>query len=277
MLKSLPFKLLFLCLFFSFQAEASKLQFVMPDYYLGVVVSAILKVASQIGYNQYDPVKDPQAQQKAQAALDSIYANAAFNYTFDKIKIKVIRGRPYEPNGFAFGSNIFITKSLIDLLNEEELTAVIAHELAHSEKAHNMQKAPLPLEATIYQLKNIFKAVQEKRWPRSKDLLASIREIIETGGLAMELQADCIAAQQLDFMNRRGLKNEPMDIVRATNKILGYDLLNGGFSLLQSFQKEIFSLMHHCKSNMTNAIFEKKFAQYLGNDAYIRIEIKGKK
>lgn len=207
-----------------FQAQASALQYVMPDYYLGIVVRGILTGASKVGYSQYDVLNAPAAQYKAQQALSRIYQAPAFNYTYDNISIVVIRGLPDEPNGFAFGNNIFITKSLIDLLSHQELTAVIAHELAHSEKAHNLQKTPLPLGATMYQLENIAKSVQARQWPKGADLAESIKELISTGGLAMELQADCIAAQQLDYMKSKGLNHQATDLISANNKLMGYDV-----------------------------------------------------
>lgn len=210
--------------FLGAQAQASTLQYVMPDYYLGVLVRGILAGASQVGYQQYDVLKAPEAQAKAQRALQQIYLHPAFNYTYDNINIVVIRGLAEEPNGFAFGANIFITQSMIELLTQEELTAVIAHELAHSEKAHNLQKTPLPLGATVYQLKNIAQSVKARQWPKGKDLLASIRDLINTGGLAMELQADCVAAQQLDYMQSQGLRNKASDLISATNRLMGYDV-----------------------------------------------------
>jgi hypothetical protein len=208
----------------SLQAEASSVQYIRPDYYLGKLVDGVLFVASQVGQYQFDVVHDPSAERKAQAALQAIYARPAFHYVYDDISVIVIRGNDGEPNGFSFGGNIYVTKSLVDLLTFEELTAVIAHELAHSEKAHNLQKTPLPLEATVYQLKNIGVALKEGRWPRGKDLLRSIQDLMEMGGVAMELQADCLAAQQLDHMRRSGLKNSPLDLIGASNKIFGFDV-----------------------------------------------------
>lgn len=205
-------------------AQASVLQYAMPDYYLGVLVRGILTGASHVGYQQYDVLQAPAAQQKARQALLRIYQVPAFNYTYDNISIVVIRGLPDEPNGFAFGNNIFITKSMIDLLSPRELTAVIAHELAHTEKAHNLQKTPLPLGAIVYQLGNIARSVKARQWPKRKDLAESIKKLISTGGLAMELQADCIAAQQLDYMKSKGLNHQATDLISANNKLMGYDV-----------------------------------------------------
>jgi Zn-dependent protease with chaperone function len=207
-----------------FGAQASPLQYVMPDYYLGQIVKGVLNIASKVGYPQYEVLQAPDAQQKAQASLQKIYENPRFNYTYNAISIVVIRGLEGEPNGFSFGANLFITKSMIELLSSAELTAVIAHELAHSEKAHNLQKAPLPLEATAYQLVTLGEALKSGRWPQKKDLVDSIQVLIQTGGLAMELQADCIAAQQLEFMQQKGLPHKASDLISATNKIFGYDV-----------------------------------------------------
>ncbi len=211
-------------LFFAVQVQASALQYVMPDYYLGQFVRGILMAASEVGYHQYDVLEAPAAQAKAQASLQKIYQYSAFKYTYDKVAIVVIQGVIGEPNGFSFGANIFLTKSMIDLLSPNQLTAVIAHELAHSEKAHNLQKAPLPLEATVYQLKTIYNSVKTGHWPKGKALVESIQDLIYTGGLAMELQADCVAAQQLEYMRARGLSNQAADLNSATSAVLGFDV-----------------------------------------------------
>lgn len=220
------FRLLLLCsvLQLGITASASTLQYFMPDYYLGQLVRGVLKVASEVGYHQHDILQEPVAKEKAQKALMSIYNFPAFNYTYNNIEILIIRGVEGEPNGFSFGSYIFITKSMVELLSSEQLTAVIAHELAHSEKAHNLQKTPLPLEAVVYQVKTIYDSLVKGNWPKGKDLIASIQEIIGTGGLAMELQADCIAAQQLEHMGALGLPNRAADLNSATSAIFGFDI-----------------------------------------------------
>ncbi|WP_415061643.1 M48 family metalloprotease [Bdellovibrio sp.] len=213
-----------MAMFLSFQAQASALQYVMPDYYLGQLVRGILKVASKTSHPEYQVLNAPEAQKKAQAALQKIYQYPAFDYTYNKVSIVIIKGIEGEPNGFAFGNNIFITQSMTEVLSSEQLTAVIAHELAHSEKAHHMQKTPLPLGAIVYQLKNIYESVKAGKWPKGRDLVASIQELIYTGGLAMELQADCIAAQQLEHMKSKGLTNRATDLNSATSALMGFDV-----------------------------------------------------
>lgn len=209
---------------FSLSAQASLRQYASPDYYLGGVVRSLLAIASKVGYHQYDVLNEPGTQSKAQNALQQIYTYPAFSYRYDRVQIVIIRGLEDEPNGFSFGANIFLTRSLVELLSDQELTAVIAHELAHSEKAHFLQKAPLPLGAVIYQLTQMAKSVQTRQWPAGQDLSESIKELISTGGLAMEMQADCIAAQQLTFMQAQGLNHNPHDLISATSKMLGYDV-----------------------------------------------------
>lgn len=208
----------------SLPAQASPLQYVMPDYYLGHIVRGLLKVASKTGFPQYQVLSVPHDQKKAQQALAEIYKAPAFNYTYDHISVVIIRGVEGEPNAFSFGSNIFVTQSLVEALNTTQLTAVLAHELAHSEKAHHLQKAPLPLEATVYQLVTVTKSLKAGKWPRGKDLLASIQELMNTGSLAMELQADCIAAQQLEYMKSKGLPHAAKDLISATNALMGMDM-----------------------------------------------------
>lgn len=220
--KSFLLKLIFGLLICS-QAQASILQYVMPDYYLGQLVRGILGVASKTGHPEYEVLYAPAEAAKAQVSVQRIYQYPAHEYTYDDVSIVIIRGLDEEPNGFSFGNNIFLTKSMIDLLPQNQLTAVIAHELSHSEKAHNLQKTPLPLEAAIYQLKTISDSLIAGRWPQKKDLVESLHAIIDGGGLAMELQADCLAAQQLEYMRRRGLSNKPEDLIGATSTMLGFD------------------------------------------------------
>lgn len=219
-----------LVLLMPWSSYASTLQYVQPDYYLGQLVRGILAVASHAGQPQYQVIQDAEAQRKAQAALNRIYAHPATSYTYNKINIVLIRGMDNEPNGFSFGNNIFITKSMVNTLSDRQLTAVVAHELAHSEKAHNLQKTVMPLGAVTYQLKNIYESVKSGQWPRGKDLVQSIQELMETGGLALELQADCVAARQLEHMKSLGLPHSAEDLNDATSTILGFDITKDAIS-----------------------------------------------
>ncbi|UXR65122.1 M48 family metalloprotease [Bdellovibrio bacteriovorus] len=206
------------------QAQASVAQYVSPDYYLGQLVRGILMAASQVSHPQFKEIEAPEIKQKAEQALHKIYQYPAFKYRYDKLSIIIIQGLPGEPNGFSFGNNMFLTKSIVEALSSAQLTAVIAHELAHSEKAHNMQKTPLPLGAAAYQLKTIYDAVKAGQWPAGRDLVASMQDLLATSGLAMELQADCVAAQQLEHMNRQGLPNSAADLNSATSVLMGFDI-----------------------------------------------------
>lgn len=207
-----------------FQAQASATQYVSPDYYLGQLVRGILLAAAKVSHPQFKEIEAPEAKHKAEQALQKIYQYPAFKYRYDKLSIIIIQGLSDEPNGFSFGNNMFLTKSIVEMLSPAQLTAVIAHELAHSEKAHNLQKTPLPLGAAAYQLKNIYEAVKAGTWPKGRDLLASIQDLMATSGLAMELQADCVAAQQLEHMKRQGLPHSAADLNSATSALMGFDI-----------------------------------------------------
>ncbi|WP_158320225.1 M48 family metalloprotease [Bdellovibrio bacteriovorus] len=208
----------------AYQARASVSQYVSPDYYLGQLVLGVLKVAAKTGYPQYREVDAPDLKLKVDVALKKIYKYPAYSYRYDNVSISIIEGLEGEPNGFGFGNNIFLTKSLVRSLSLKHLTAVIAHELAHLEKSHNMQRAPLPITTAAYQLKNIYESVKAGTWPRERDLVESMQELLFTSSLAMELQADCIAAKQLEYMNRSGLLNSAEDLNGATSALMGFDI-----------------------------------------------------
>nr|BFD58836.1 hypothetical protein CKG001_09430 [Bdellovibrio sp. CKG001] len=208
----------------AFQVQASVVQYISPDYYLGQLVRGILMAAAEISHPQFKEIEAPEIKRRADQALQKIYQYPAFKYRYDKLSIVIIQGLPGEPNGFSFGNNMFLTKSIVEMLTPAQLTAVIAHELAHSEKAHNMQKTPLPLGAVAYQLKTIYESVGAGKWPAGRDLLASIQELLATSGLAMELQADCVAAQQLEHMKRQGLPHSAADLNSATSVLMGFDI-----------------------------------------------------
>lgn len=216
--------LIFSFTFSARSASASFRDYLYPDYYLGKALSGVLLFAGKVGYQSYQKVVDPRLQDRADRSMKLIQQQPAFKYRFKKIKIILVKGNVGEPNAFSLGATILLTKSMGDLLTDSELTAVLAHELAHSQKAHLAQRMPAPLGAAVLEFYNYILSGEKLNKENLEKIVAAIREQLDTVNLATELQADCLAAKQLDYLKQRGLANHAQDLVSATNAIYGFDV-----------------------------------------------------
>jgi len=196
---------------------------VMPDYYLGHAIASVLLLAGKLGYTQYKSVQDAALSQRLTQAKKLILTHPAHRYRFSDFNIVIIQGREGEPNAFSLGPTIFVTQSLGSALNDRQLTAVLAHEIGHSQVAHFLQRIPMPLGALVNETASLLKA--DKPRPDSlKKFVEMIQADLETVNLATEMQADCLAAVQLEKLYYNGYANKPMDLVDATSALYGFDV-----------------------------------------------------
>ncbi|MGE5086251.1 MAG: M48 family metalloprotease [Bacillota bacterium] len=206
------------------KAFAAPTDYLNPDYYLGKSIAEVLMLAGTMGYGEYKVVADPQLSQRLSAAQRLVMSNPFYNYRFKDIQVVVIQGAKGEPNAFSLGPVIFVTQSLGMALNDRQLTAVLTHEMAHSHEGHFAQRIPMPLGAIVYQATQLLISGRTSSPASLKNFTDMVRENIETVHLATEIQADCLAANQLNYLHQRGFANTASDLVDATNALYGEDV-----------------------------------------------------
>lgn len=111
---------------------------------------------------------------------------------------------------------------------------MLAHEIAHSEEGHLLARMAYVTGSPVLYLRNlIFSEIYSYSTGEADEYMkriikegqmAMVREILENSTIAQEMQADCYAANWLEKGRRAGWKVSPLDLNRATNKILGVDI-----------------------------------------------------
>lgn len=119
-----------------------------------------------------------------------------------------------KPNAYCAGTHIIVTKPLLRLLNERELLAVVAHEMAHREKHHIFSRVGMMTGGAIAALFDF--GSEDSYRERLSGFNADYR-------LRQEIQADCLAYNWLDDLKHKGFNVDPRDLNKATNKIMGID------------------------------------------------------
>src|SRR5690606_9121702 len=151
---------------------------------------------------------------RVKSKIDLIKTNA--NYQFRRFYgVKVVDRD--EPNAYAIGTHIVVTKQMLNLLNDRELTAVIAHEMAHRERYHMFSRMGMSVGGMVAALFD---------WNNPDDLLDRFGKFSEHYQLTQELEADCYAYHWLLDLKRKGFKVDPLDLNKATEKIHGIDFTN---------------------------------------------------
>lgn len=206
------------------KAVAAPTDYLNPDYYLGKSVAGAFLLAGTMGYSNYAVVRDPQLSQRIESARKLIMQVPAYNYRFKDIQFVVIQGVDGEPNAFSLGPTIFVTQSLGKALNDRQLTAVLAHEISHSHKGHFAQRLPMPLGSIVYEATQFLLTGKDSSKQSLKEFVELVRGNIETVNLATEIQADCLAANQLNYLHQHGYANNAYDLVDATNALYGEDV-----------------------------------------------------
>ncbi len=205
----------------SSKTHASALDGLYPDYSLGKSYAHALLLSGHFGYSQYKKISDPILEKRIQKIQKLLLKNQNERYRYSNIKIILIQGVENEPNAFSLGPVVLVTKSLGDLLNDLELTAVIAHEFAHSNKAHFLARIPMPLGSLALEIGKFLMAPSKEK---AKSFISRVQANLEDVHLATEMQADCLAANQLKALSARGYPNSPEDLISATNTMYGMDV-----------------------------------------------------
>lgn len=138
------------------------------------------------------------------------------NFEFNKyIHVTIIDKE--ERNAWTSSNIIFLTTGLLGVLDDNELTAVIAHEMSHNERSHFSRRIGMLVGSTIPALLD---------FSSQESLSARYSAFNFDYKLKQEIQADCDAYNWLSQMNKNGYNINPKDLNRATNKIFDMDFTN---------------------------------------------------
>lgn len=207
------------------------------DPAIGHGVDAILDLASKSGLEFAHPWKrvaerrDPASYTRLRRAFERISRFGGVELRYDDVSLALIEGTPQEPNAFSTGPTVYVSKGMLTELNDRELTAVLAHELAHAEEGHLTERMSFAFSAVLVQLGRTIASdvasiargdadgFMQELW--RKGHWAMMMEMIESATLGQELQADCIAYRWLENMRRFGLAHSGRDIASALSTLVG--------------------------------------------------------
>ena len=208
------------------------------DTVVGGAVDLILKVATLSDLEVVRPMQRVTPSPDEQARLDIALFNARRASGFEnrygeQQRLVLIRGLEGEPNAFATGVSIYISRGLLSALSRAELTAVVAHEMAHSERGHLTERMGHVLAGAVLHLAKTIAAdwrymttgrademmqdlIRSGHWAT---LLRSL-ELAETG---QEMQADCIARKWLSNLSAGAKRpaSSPAAILSAVEHLVG--------------------------------------------------------
>ena len=119
-----------------------------------------------------------------------------------------------EANAYSLGNVTLVSQKMLDLLDDHELMAVIAHEMAHREKYHIFSRSGMIIGGAIAALLD---------WHNETPYSERFSGFNQDYQLQQELQADCYAYNWLRQLNNKGFPFEPTDLNRATTKIFDID------------------------------------------------------
>lgn len=181
-------------------------------YALGYAADLVFKNVGSIVSDKFEIIKDKNMYERTKRLLAALMQNGgSYKFNYLQYKISIIKGSLGEPNAFTSGKTIYVTESLLLLLDDRELTAVMAHELAHTEKSHLLRRIVFTVGSPFLAT---YRYLTKSGNPRSSEIMAEAM-------LGTEIEADCIAAKWLMNMNRKGLANHPEDLNLASAKIFG--------------------------------------------------------
>lgn len=183
-----------------------------PSYALGYATDLFIKGIVPKFSQNYRRVRDEENKVRIQGILLSIYQFSGHNFTNDGYVVTIIQGDKNEPNAFTSGKSLYVTHELCNLLNDRELTAVIAHEMAHAERSHLLRRV-------VYSVGSPFLAVYN--YILGNGASTHPQQILAGTSLMTELEADCIAATWLMTMRKNGRWHHAEDLNRATAKLFG--------------------------------------------------------
>lgn len=134
----------------------------------------------------------------------------------------------YVENAITMGSNIFVSRMLVESLTEDELTAVIAHELGHVNRADNLKSAAAKTKAfAVHVIDTLLQSAKLVVQPESDDTLAELSQMgslvyignkIDQSIIPIEVAADMEA---VDILIASGINPEALK--SAIRKVSGIE------------------------------------------------------
>lgn len=209
----------------------------VADTLLGEAIDKILLVAGKSSieqFKEYELVNDPKGVARIKRIVKNIGTFSGEKLRYTNPTIRVIEGQKDAPNAYSLGPVIYVSKEALAILDDGELTAAMAHEIAHSEYGHLLARMVYAVGSPVLYLRNlIFSDIYTLSTGEADEYMERIldeghmtlvREILENASLRQEMQADCKAVNWLERARRLGWKLSPQDLNRASNKVLGVDL-----------------------------------------------------
>lgn len=181
------------------------------SYALGFTADLFFKNAVSKISPQYRIVEDQNNKARIQRLLQKIFRHSGYKFIHSSYNVVIIKGEDSMPNAYTTGKNLYATQSLCDLLNDRELTAVLAHEMAHAERAHLLRRVVFTVGSLGLALYNYL----------ADNGTHNPQEIIMNANLGTEIEADCIAAKWLMNMRNQGQWHHADDLNRASAKLFG--------------------------------------------------------
>ncbi|MBP9682690.1 MAG: M48 family metalloprotease [Bacteriovorax sp.] len=224
---------------FSLATLSSSLFAYVPiaDTLLGEAIDKTLLIAGKSSlpqFQKYKIIHDPNGVAKIQQIVKNITIFSKQPFRYKTPVIRIIKGNHLEANAFSLGRAIYVTQEALKILEENELTAVIAHEMAHREFGHYLARMVYTTGSPILHLRNLIfseiyylttgEADDYLRQVMENGQLSLIQEILGGASLRQEMQSDCVAANWLERARLQGYNLHPLDLNRATNKIMGMDI-----------------------------------------------------
>lgn len=209
----------------------------IADTLLGEVIDKTLILAGKSSipqFQQYQMIHDPHGVTKIKQVIKNIMLFSKHNFRYTQPVIRIIKGKEREANAFSLGRAIYVTEEALSLLSANELTAVMAHEMAHSEFGHYLARMVYAGGSPVLHLRNLIfseiyyfttgEADEYLKKAMKTGQIALIQDILGGATLRQEMQADCVAANWLERARLQGWKLDSQDLNRATNKIMGMDI-----------------------------------------------------
>lgn len=208
------------------------------DTVVGGAVDLILKVATLSNLEAVRPMQriapTPAEQTRLDIALFNARRAAEFENRYgEQQRLVLIRGMEEAPNAFATGLTIYISRSLLRALNDAELTAVVAHEMAHAERGHLLERmGHVPAGAILHFAKTVAADWRYITTGRADEMMQELMrsghwgtlmnslQMAETG---QEMQADCIAWKWLGGLSAGARRpvSSPAAILSALERLVG--------------------------------------------------------
>lgn len=202
---------------------------------LTTTVDLAFKIAgkSSLGFaKSVHEIKDPILFARVQRLLDLLKTTSPNPLVYKTTRLALIEGTSGEPNAFSTGRTLYVTRELAQKLNDNELIATLAHELAHGELGHLAEKTGFRYAALWVHIWQVIKSdfyslthggnpdlLMEELWEKGQ--WKRILELVDHASLGQELEADCVAWRWLAYMNQEGVDVFPNDIANAILKLIG--------------------------------------------------------